>query len=89
MCIRDRYIIEGCLAIETRLKGDILITAIVTSNSILILGLTILFIREWNRRKALEELLRQSINYWKGAYEGSLGDRNADSNRDVDTRVRQ
>ena len=64
-------------------------TAIVTSNSILILGLTVLFIREWNRRKALEELLRQSINYWKGAYEANVGDRTADSDRDVDTRVRQ
>ena len=66
-----------------------MITAIVTSNSILILGLTVLFIREWNRRKALEELLRQSINYWKGAYEADVGDRNIISDRDDDSRVRQ
>ena len=72
---------------KPRMKGETLITAIVTSNSILILGLTVLFIREWNRRKALEELLRQSINYWKGAYEANVGDRNVDSNRDDDSRV--
>ena len=74
---------------KRNLKGDALATAIVTSNSILILVLTVLFVREWNRRKALEELLRQSINYWKGAYEASLGDRNTDSDRNVDTRVQQ
>ena len=74
---------------KLNLKGEALATAIVTSNSNLVLVLTVLFVREWNRRKALEELLRQSINYWKGAYEASLGDRNADSDRNVDTRVQQ
>ena len=58
------------------LKGENLITAIVTSNSILILALTALFIRERSRRKALEELLRQSINYWRKAYETNVGGRN-------------
>ena len=64
-----------------------MITAIVTSNSILVLGLTVLFIREWNRRKALEELLEQSINYWKGAYEANAIDWNASSDHDNDNRV--
>jgi len=64
-----------------------LITAIVTSNSILVLGLTVLFIREWNRRKALEELLEQSINYWKGAYEANATDWSANSDHDNDNRV--
>ena len=53
---------EGCLAVGLILKGENLITTIVTSNSILILALTALFIRERSRRKALEVLLRQSIN---------------------------
>lgn len=52
-----------------------MITAIVTSNSILILALTALFIRERSRRKALEELLRQSINYWRKAYETNVNGR--------------
>jgi hypothetical protein len=66
----------GELAVGTiHMKGDVLITAIVTSNSILILALTVLFIRERSRRKALEELLRQSINYWRGAYEASESNR--------------
>ena len=64
-----------------------MITAVVTSNSVLILALTVLFIREWNRRKALEELLRQSINYWKGAYEANESDRNANSDHDNGTRM--
>ena len=54
------------------MKGENLITAIVTSNSILILALTALFIRERSRRKALEVLLRQSINYWRNAHEANL-----------------
>ena len=84
-----RYMyLRGGVAFEAHLKGGVLITAILTSNSILILGLTALFIREWNRRKALEELLKQSINYWKGAYEANQGDRDADSDRIVDSGVR-
>ena len=57
-------------------RGGDLITAIVTSNSILILALTALFIRERSRRKGLEELLRQSINYWRKTYETNVGGRN-------------
>lgn len=69
------YISEGCLSVEPYLEGESLITAIVTSNSILILALTALFIRERSRRKALEELLRQSINYWRKAYETNVNGR--------------
>ncbi|WP_148619051.1 hypothetical protein [Mariniblastus fucicola] len=61
-----------------------MITAIVTSNAILILALTFLFIRERNRRRALEELLRQSLNYWRSAYDANLGNRNLDSDCSTD-----
>ena len=61
-----------------------MITAIVTSNSILTLALTALFIRERSRRKALEELLRQSINYWRKAYEANSGGRDTVSDHDND-----
>ena len=64
-----------------------MITAIVTSNSILTLALTALFIRERSRRKALEELLRQSINYWKKAYATNVGDRDIDSDHNSDARM--
>jgi hypothetical protein len=66
-----------------------LVTAIITSNSILILALTALFIRERSRRKALEELLRQSINYWRKAYETNVGGRDNDSGRNNDDRMQQ
>ena len=68
-------------------RGGDLITAIVTSNSILILALTALFIRERSRRKALEELLRQSINYWRKTYETNVGGRNFDPDHNSDAGV--
>ena len=68
-------------------RGGDLITAIVTSNSILILALTVLFIRERSRRKALEELLRQSINYWRKAHEANDGAQNNGFEHNSDARV--
>ena len=79
---------EGCLAVGLILKGENLITAIVTSNSILILALTALFIRERSRRKALEVLLRQSINYWRNAHEANLDSQNPHSDCLANRRMR-
>ena len=70
--------------IATILKEETLITAIVTSNAILVSILTALFIREWSRRRALEEVLRQSIDLWRNANEANLDGRNFDSGRTDD-----
>ncbi|WP_148618748.1 hypothetical protein [Mariniblastus fucicola] len=64
-----------------------MITAFVSGNSILILVLTVLFIRERSRRKALEELLRQTINYWRNAYEANVGGGNIDPDHNNDARM--
>jgi hypothetical protein len=60
------------------MKEEFLITAIATSNAILVLALTTLFIREWNRRRALEDVLRQSMKHWRSAHEAKLEGRDLD-----------
>ena len=55
-----------------------MITAFVVGNSLLILTLTILLIRESNRRRGLELVLRESIELWKGVYETNLDGRDDD-----------
>ncbi len=52
--------------------------AVVTSNVILVLTLATLFIRERCSRRALEEVLRQSITHWRNAYEANLESRGPD-----------
>jgi hypothetical protein len=69
------------------MKEEFLITTIATSNAILVFMLTVLFIREWNRRRALEELLRQSMNYWRTAHEAKLEGRDLDRDLPDDERL--
>ena len=56
-----------------------MVTVFVVANSILILTLTVLFVRESNRRRGLELVLRQSIELWRKLYEANLDGRNLDS----------
>jgi hypothetical protein len=75
------------IIVSNQKQGENLITAIVTSNSIVILALTTFFLRERNRRKALEELLRQSINYWRIAHETNVGGWSNSPNHNNDARL--
>ena len=65
-----------------------MVTAFVVGNSFLILTLTVLFIRELNRRRGLELVLRQSIELWRNIYEANLDSRDLDSGLPDDRRVR-
>ena len=56
-----------------------MVTAFVVANSILNLTLTVLFIRESNRRRGLELVLRQSIELWRNLHEANLDGRDHDS----------
>ena len=50
-------------------------------NGVLVLAVTVLFIREWNRRRALELLIARSINQWRNLDEVELDSR--DDNPDI------
>ena len=65
-----------------------MITAFVVGNSLLLLTLTILLIRESNRRRGLELVLRQSIELWKGVYETNLDDQDDDPGLHAERRLR-
>ena len=65
-----------------------MITAFVVGNSLLFLTLTILLIRESNRRRALELVLRQSIELWKGVYETNLDGRDDDPGQHAERGLR-
>jgi hypothetical protein len=60
------------------LQEVVLIAAIVSANAILVLTLTVLLVRELNRRRALEQVLRQTLTYWRKAYEASVENRELD-----------
>ena len=65
-----------------------MITAFVVGNSLLLLTLTILLIRESNRRRGLELVLRQSIKLWKGVYETNLDGQDDDPGLHAERRLR-
>ena len=69
-------------------KESALITAFVVGNSFLNLTLTVLFIRELNRRRGLELVLQQSIELWRNVYEANADSRDFDSGLPDDRRVR-
>ena len=72
----------------TKPKERKLLTIFAVGNSFLILTLTILFIRESNRRRGLELVLRHSIELWRNVYEANLESRDLDSGL-PDDRVRK
>ena len=65
-----------------------MITAFVVGNSLLLLTLTILLIRESNRRRGLELVLRESIELWKGVYETNLDGRDDDPGQHAERGLR-
>jgi hypothetical protein len=56
-----------------------LVTVFVVGNSFLILTLTVLLVRESNRRRGLELVLRQSVELWRNVYEANLEGRDLDA----------
>ena len=66
-----------------------MVTVFCVANSFLIFTLTVLFVREWNRRRGLELVLRQSIELWRNMYEAKLEDRDIDPGLPSDGRVQE
>ena len=56
-----------------------MIAVVVSVNAVLALLLTFLFTRELIRRRALEQVLRQSIIHWEKANEANLESHDLDS----------